>query len=89
MCVDIYKNHPETVPELISKYLSIQYRYVTYTYLGMIGCFTAKLADPDEKVRLTACKVLREIGMENNIKTLDKKLVLSIAERIKDKKVLY
>lgn len=47
-----------------------------------------RLCDPEDKVRLTACKVLREVGMENDLKNLDRPLLLSIAERIKDKKVI-
>lgn len=69
MCVDIYKNHPTSVPELIT-------------------CFKEKLADPDEKVRATVCKVLGEVGMESNLRALDRALLKLIADRTKDKKVM-
>ncbi|KAI9267841.1 armadillo-type protein [Sporodiniella umbellata] len=46
-----------------------------------------KLADPDEKVRLVACKVIGEIFLDNDIKHLDKSTLELVSERAKDKKV--
>ncbi|KAI8646023.1 armadillo-type protein [Parasitella parasitica] len=69
LCVDIYKNHPESVPELIE-------------------CLKEKFTDPDDKVRLTACKVVGEIGIENDSKIMDKNLVELVGARAKDKKNL-
>ncbi|CAO3633172.1 unnamed protein product [Mucor fragilis] len=66
-CVDIYKHHPESVPELIE-------------------CFKEKFTDPDDKVRATACKIMREIGIENDSASMDKDLVELVAARAKDKK---
>ncbi|KAI7902740.1 armadillo-type protein [Cokeromyces recurvatus] len=67
MCVNIYKNHPESIPELTD-------------------CFKDKLADPDDKVRATTCKILGEIIKERDIKSFEKSFLELIAERAKDKK---
>lgn len=52
----------------------------------MLECFKEKLSDPDDKVRTTACKVVGEVDMESDLKTMDKALLESVAERTKDKK---
>ncbi|CEP19463.1 hypothetical protein [Parasitella parasitica] len=67
LCVDICKNHPESVPELIE-------------------CFKEKFTDPDDKVRATACRIVGEIGIEHDCKTMDKNLVELVGARAKDKK---
>lgn len=46
-----------------------------------------RLGDPDEKVRAMVCKVFREFEMDNDIRSLDKTLLETVAERIRDKKV--
>ncbi|KAL9541955.1 hypothetical protein MBANPS3_008853 [Mucor bainieri] len=66
-CVDIYKHHPESVPELIE-------------------CFKEKLTDPDDKVRATTCKIMRDIGIEHDSASMDKDLVELVGARAKDKK---
>ncbi|KAI8988168.1 armadillo-type protein [Mycotypha africana] len=67
LCIDIYKNHPETILELN-------------------GCFKEKLADPDDKIRAEVCKILKHVGMETNVRILDKSLLEAISTRAKDKK---
>lgn len=54
----------------------------------LIGLFKERLGDPDEKVRAMVCKVFRQIERDDDIRSLDKALLESIAERIRDKKVL-
>ncbi|EPB84270.1 hypothetical protein HMPREF1544_08990 [Mucor circinelloides 1006PhL] len=66
-CVDIYKHHPESVPELIE-------------------CFKEKFTDPDDKVRATACKIMKEIGIEHDSASMDKHLIELVGARAKDKK---
>jgi sister-chromatid-cohesion protein PDS5 len=76
--------------QLRVKWLEISvdiYRNHPETASELITCFKEKLADPDDKVRATVCKVLGEIDMESNLQTLDIALLRSIAERTKDKKV--
>ncbi|KAI9485716.1 MAG: armadillo-type protein [Benjaminiella poitrasii] len=49
-------------------------------------CFKDKLADPDDKVRATICKILGEIVTERDVKSFEKPFLELIAERAKDKK---
>lgn len=58
-----------------------------YLSVLFVECFKEKFTDPDDKVRATACKIMREIGIENDSASMDKDLVELVAARAKDKKV--
>lgn len=86
MCVGIYKNHSESVPELIGKSNNPNLKLLK-THWYHIECFKDKFTDPDDKVRATACKILGEIGIGNDSQTMNKDLVELVGARAKDKKV--
>lgn len=61
------------------------YYYMFLTFF--LECVKIKLADPDEKVRCIACKVIGEIASDSDLKQLDKSTLELVYERTRDKKV--
>ncbi|KAI7872829.1 armadillo-type protein [Spinellus fusiger] len=50
------------------------------------GCFKAKLSDPEEKVRATACKIIASLDYDLVPSNIDKTVLEQVAMRCKDKK---
>ena len=67
----------------------IKFNLLTYlSYRIILEAIISKISDPDDKVRITVCKVFGQLEYECASKLVGKELFIELAKRCRDVKVI-